>query len=89
MSVHLSAFHRGSSPDDTIVLRFPYNDFRETFEVGQMIANVNLKMYANITANQETAPLTRLKTRVCVHGEWYNDINEKAFYLCLNQNGRP
>jgi hypothetical protein len=31
MSVQLSPYHRGTTAADTIILKFPYSDYRETY----------------------------------------------------------
>jgi len=49
MSVQLSPYHRGTTAADTILLKFPYNDYRETFEIGKMIANKIPTFYQNVT----------------------------------------
>lgn len=93
MSVQLSPYHTGSTPDDTVLLKFPYTDFRETWDIGNMIANKNVEFFKNLTdasslPTQDPAPLATLKTRVCKHGDWYNDVATSSLYLCLNSNGR-
>lgn len=50
MSIQLSPYHKGSSPHDTIVLKFPYGSFRETFEIGSMIANKIRYFNPNVTS---------------------------------------
>jgi hypothetical protein len=32
--------------------------------------------------------LTKILSRDCAHGDWFNHVAGKAFYLCLNQKGR-
>lgn len=54
-----------------------------------MIANKNVIDYKNVTNAQEAAPLTTLLSLNCKHGDWYNHVDGKAMYLCLNSKNRP
>ncbi|KAL4508253.1 hypothetical protein ABPG72_003557 [Tetrahymena utriculariae] len=87
-SVQLSPYHTGTGASDTVLLRFPYTEYRETWEIFQMIANQNVAPYQNVTTSQDTTKLDSLKKLNCKHGDWYNDVAGKAMYLCLNGNGR-
>ncbi|EAR99597.2 IPT/TIG domain protein (macronuclear) [Tetrahymena thermophila SB210] len=87
-SVQLSPYHTGTGASDTVLLRFPYSDFRETWEIFSMVANKNGSPYKNVTDDQNTTKLDTLKKLNCQHGDWYNDVAGKAMYLCLNGNGR-
>ncbi|KAL4484526.1 hypothetical protein ABPG74_019703 [Tetrahymena malaccensis] len=88
-SIGLSPYHTGTSPSDTILIKFPINDFRETWQNFQMIAGVNGQLYKNVTSGQDPTALTNLKTLNCNHGDWFNDIAGQALWLCLNAKNRP
>ncbi|KAL4484574.1 hypothetical protein ABPG74_019751 [Tetrahymena malaccensis] len=88
-SVGLSPYHTGSTAADTILIKFPIKDYRETWQNFQMIANKNVQPYQNVTAGQDPAALSTMKSLNCKHGDWYNDIAGQAMWLCLNANGRP
>ncbi|EAR87205.2 IPT/TIG domain protein (macronuclear) [Tetrahymena thermophila SB210] len=88
-SIGLSPYHTGTSASDTILIKFPINDFRETWQNFQMIAGVNVQLYKNITSGQDPTALANLKTLNCNHGDWFNDIVGQALWLCLNAKNRP
>ncbi|KAM3144741.1 hypothetical protein pb186bvf_003050 [Paramecium bursaria] len=66
--------------DKGIVLRFNYTTYRETYDVWKNEGGKQTKSYLSIAAIPD--PLT------CNQGDWYHDLTNKFFYVCLSGKGK-
>lgn len=58
------------------MLRFPYYSNRESYEINRLVGIKLVQPYTNIGKRPDP--------KICNNGDWWNDKDNKYFYLCMS-----
>lgn len=79
--------------EKSIILRFKYTKEREVFDVfrmhgGKLGKQFKQKQSLDSFVNSVTLKPNNDPKTGCKNGDWYNDEDNRQFYLCVNGKGR-